>query len=154
MGLFDFAKDIGHKLFSSDADAAEKITAHILANNPGIQDLGIIFKDGQATVIGSTTSAEAAQKAVLMAGNVKGVSEVIAKIDIIDEGGTEVDATAALEPQNIEYYEIQSGDSLSKIAKKYYGNGNDYPKIFEANREVIKDPDLIFPGQKIRIPLG
>lgn len=153
MGLFDFAKDIGHKLFSSDADAAEKITAHILANNPGIQDLGIIFKDGQATVIGTTTSAEAAQKAVLMAGNVKGVSEVIAKIDIIDDGGADVDVAAALEPQNIEYYVIQSGDSLSKIAKKYYGNGNDYPKIFEANREVIKDPDLIFPGQKIRIPL-
>ncbi|AEF99836.1 peptidoglycan-binding protein LysM [Methylomonas methanica] len=153
MGLFDFVKDIGHKLFSSDADAAEKITAHILANNPGIENLGIIYKDGQATVIGTTRSAEAAQKAVLMAGNIKGVSEVVAKIDIVDDGGTGVDATAALEPQNVEYYLIQSGDSLSKIAKKYYGNGNDYPKIFEANREVIKDPDLIFPGQKIRIPL-
>lgn len=153
MGLFDFAKEIGHKLFSSDADAAEKITAHILANNPGIQDLGIIFKDGQATIIGITNSAEAAQKAVLMVGNVKGVSEVIAKIDIVDDGGSQIDATTALEPQNVEYYVIQSGDSLSKIAKKYYGNANDYPKIFEANREVIKDPDLIFPGQKIRIPL-
>ncbi|MCI0420990.1 MAG: LysM peptidoglycan-binding domain-containing protein, partial [Acidobacteria bacterium] len=43
-------------------------------------------------------------------------------------------------------------DTLSKIAKHYYGDANAYPKIFEANREVIKDPNLIFPGQKVRIP--
>lgn len=40
------------------------------------------------------------------------------------------------------------------IAKQFCGKANDYPRIFEANREVIKDPDLIFPGQKIRIPLS
>ena len=45
------------------------------------------------------------------------------------------------------------GDTLSAIAKKYYGDANKYPRIFEANREVIKDANLIFPGQKIRIPL-
>ena len=50
------------------------------------------------------------------------------------------------------YYTIVSGDSLSKIAKKFYGNAMDYPKLFEANREVIKDADLIYPGQKIRVP--
>ena len=55
--------------------------------------------------------------------------------------------------QKVEFYTIQSGDSLSKIAKEFYGNAMDYPKIFEANREVIEDPDLIYPGQKIRIPL-
>ena len=44
------------------------------------------------------------------------------------------------------------GDNLSKIAKKFYGDPNQYNKIFEANREVIKDPNLIYPGQKIRIP--
>ena len=44
------------------------------------------------------------------------------------------------------------GDSLSKIAKEYYGNAMKYPEIFEANREVIKDPNLIYPGQKLRIP--
>ena len=44
------------------------------------------------------------------------------------------------------------GDNLSKIAKKFYGDANQYNKIFEANREVIKDPNLIYPGQKIRIP--
>jgi nucleoid-associated protein YgaU len=47
---------------------------------------------------------------------------------------------------------IKSGDTLSAIAKQFYGDPNKYPKIFEANREVIKDANLIFPGQKIRIP--
>jgi nucleoid-associated protein YgaU len=54
----------------------------------------------------------------------------------------------------VEYYIIKKGDTLSAIAKQFYGKANDYPKIFEANREVIKDPNLIFPGQKIRIPMG
>jgi nucleoid-associated protein YgaU len=53
----------------------------------------------------------------------------------------------------VEYYVIESGDTLSGIAKRFLGNAMDYPKIFEANREVIKDPNKIYPGQKIRIPL-
>ncbi len=47
---------------------------------------------------------------------------------------------------------IQKGDSLWKIASKYYKDGNKWPQLFEANKEVILDPDKIFPGQKIRIP--
>jgi nucleoid-associated protein YgaU len=50
-------------------------------------------------------------------------------------------------------YSIVSGDSLSKIAKREYGNANAWTKIFEANKDVIKDPNKIFPGQKIKIPL-
>lgn len=49
-------------------------------------------------------------------------------------------------------YTIKSGDSLSKIAKQYYGDAGDWKKIFEANKDKIKDPDMIFPGQKIIIP--
>lgn len=155
MGLFDFAKDIGSKLFGDDEDAGQKITDYILANNPGIDDLTAAFSEGKVTLIGSTDSIEAAQKAVLMAGNVKGVEEVIVRIAVSDTDSVEIaDVEAALEPENVEYYVIQSGDSLSKIAKKYYQNAMEYPRIFEANREVIKDPDLIYPGQKIRIPLG
>jgi nucleoid-associated protein YgaU len=78
-----------------------------------------------------------------MAGNVQGVSEV--KIDKLQ---------APPVTEKIEYYIIKKGDTLSAIAKQFYGKPNDYPKIFEANREVIKDANLIFPGQKIRIPLG
>ena len=49
-------------------------------------------------------------------------------------------------------YEVKPGDSLSKIAKKEYGNANDWRKIFEANRDIIKNPDLIHPGQTLKIP--
>jgi nucleoid-associated protein YgaU len=49
-------------------------------------------------------------------------------------------------------HEVVAGESLSKIALKYYGNGNKYMKIFEANRDILSNPDLIKPGQKLRIP--
>jgi nucleoid-associated protein YgaU len=49
-------------------------------------------------------------------------------------------------------YTVVAGDSLSKIAKREYGDASSWPKIFEANRDQIKDPDLIHPGQKLRIP--
>jgi len=51
-----------------------------------------------------------------------------------------------------QYYVIKSGDTLSAIAKQFYGDPNKYQAIFDANREAIKDTNLIFPGQKIRIP--
>lgn len=49
-------------------------------------------------------------------------------------------------------YEVKSGDSLSKIAKREYGNANDWNRIFEANKDILKDPNKIFPGQKLKIP--
>ena len=49
-------------------------------------------------------------------------------------------------------YIVVSGDSLSKISKREYGDANQWPKIYEANRDTIKNPDLIYPGQKLRIP--
>jgi len=49
-------------------------------------------------------------------------------------------------------YVVVSGDSLSKIAKDQYGDARKWPKIYEANRDIIKDPDLIYPGQELRIP--
>jgi nucleoid-associated protein YgaU len=58
---------------------------------------------------------------------------------------------AGTNPANREYV-VKSGDSLSKIAKQFYGNANDWKKIHEANRDTIKNPDLIHPGQKIIIP--
>jgi nucleoid-associated protein YgaU len=143
MGLFDFFKDMGEKIFGSEEEAAERIKENIEASNPGIQDLNVAYNDGVVELTGTADSAEAMEKAVLMAGNVKGVSEV--KADGVN---------APPQPAPVEYYVIQKGDSLSAIAKRYYGNAKDYPRIFDANREVIKNPDLIYPGQKIRIPLG
>ena len=49
-------------------------------------------------------------------------------------------------------YVVVSGDSLSKIAQREYGSANEWPRIYEANRGLIKDPDKIFPGQKLVIP--
>ena len=83
------------------------------------------------------------EKAVLLAGNVQGVGDVTAE-----------KIQAPEQKAKVEYYVIQSGDTLSKIAKTYLGDAMAYPKIFEANREVIQDPNKIYPGQKIRIPLG
>lgn len=51
-----------------------------------------------------------------------------------------------------QYYEVKKGDSLSKIAEQYYGDKMLYPRIFEANKDVLKDPNKIKPGQKLRIP--
>lgn len=141
MGLFDFALDIGKKLFGKDDDASPNIKEHIETDNPGISDLAVAFKNGVVTLSGQAKSSEALEKAILMAGNVKGVSKVVA------EG-----ITAPPIPDTVQYYEIKSGDTLSAIAKEFYGSAKKYPQIFEANREVIKDPDLIYVGQKIRIP--
>ena len=49
-------------------------------------------------------------------------------------------------------HEVIAGDTLSALAKKYYGNGNLYMRIFEANKDQLKNPDVIKPGQKLRIP--
>lgn len=51
-----------------------------------------------------------------------------------------------------QWYEVKSGDTLSKIAKQFYGDASLYPQIFEANRDQLKNPDLIRVGQKLRIP--
>jgi nucleoid-associated protein YgaU len=49
-------------------------------------------------------------------------------------------------------HKVVAGDTLSKIAKKYYGKAGEYKKIFEANKDQLKDPDKIFPGQELIIP--
>ncbi len=175
MSLFGFVKNIGKSLFGQEAEAAESIQKHIEDNNPGVNNLDVQFEDGIVTLCADCESATALQKMILMAGNVKGVedvrvgqisitppelaaapvasteapaAEVIAEVPVAASEVVEV-----LEQANVEYYIIKSGDSLSKIAKKYYGNAMEYPRLFEENREVIEDPDLIYPGQKIRIPL-
>ncbi len=142
MGLLSFAKNIGKKLFTNEAEAADNITSYIEEDNPGVNNLQVSVENGVATISGEADSAEAMEKAVLMAGNVKGVSEVHSD-----------NLTAPAPTEKIEYYEIVSGDTLSGVAQKYYGKASAYMRIFEANREVIKDPDKIYIGQKIRIPL-
>jgi len=61
-------------------------------------------------------------------------------------------STAPAAASGEQTYTVASGDSLSKIAKKFYGNANAWNKIFEANKDQIKDPDMIHPGQILKIP--
>ena len=56
------------------------------------------------------------------------------------------------EENTMQTYTVVAGDSLSKIAKRVYGKASLWRKIYEANRDHIKDPDMIFPGQLLRIP--
>jgi nucleoid-associated protein YgaU len=150
MGLFDFVKNSGHKLFSNDAQASHKIEEHIRTNNPGIKDLKVNYKSPNVYLSGEAQSPEALQKVVLMAGNVEGVQSV--NVDGV-KVPAHISSPQAVDGYNrTQYYIIQSGDTLSKIAQRFYGDPNRYPFIFEANREVIKNADLIFPGQKILIP--
>ena len=148
MGLFDFAADIGKKVFGiGDANAAEQIKQNIEANNPGVSNLAVALDDEICTINGNCESIEAKEKTVLMVGNMKGVGSV---------NGDGLSAPAPAATENVaetEYYVIESGDTLWGIAAKLLGNGSKYPEIFDANREVIEDPDKIFVGQKIRIPI-
>jgi len=142
MGMFDFLKNVGASIFGGGKNEAEEIEK-LLTTDLGdrIEDLKVEFDDGIVTLSGSCDSHATKEKAVLLSGNIKGVESV-----------NDENLTAPEPEEETEFYTVKSGDSLSKIAKRYYGNAMKYPEIFEANREVIKDPNLIYPGQVLRIP--
>ncbi|MEM1114940.1 MAG: peptidoglycan-binding protein LysM [Bacteroidota bacterium] len=151
MGLLDFLKDTGKDLFGGrEGNEAEEIKNEIEgALGSNVSNLGVRFDNGRVTLQGQAKSQAAKEKATLIAGNVKGVSHV-------DDDGIRVEGQPAQAATNAapasRYYTIKSGDTLSKIAQAHYGDAGAYTKIFEANREVIGDPDKIYPGQQIRIP--
>jgi nucleoid-associated protein YgaU len=62
------------------------------------------------------------------------------------------DVNSGVESTAVKIYEVKSGDTLSKIAKAEYGDANAYNIIFEANTDILKNPNTIFPGQKLKIP--
>ena len=142
MGMFDFLKDVGASIFGGGKNEADEIKNLLVADlGDRIENLEVDFDDGVVTLKGQCDSFATREKAILLAGNIKGVEKVV------DEELTSPDAI-----EETEFYTVKRGDSLSKIAKSFYGNAMKYPVIFEANREVIKDPDLIYPGQVLRIP--
>lgn len=147
MGLFDFVKDVGHRIFDTDSEAAENIKQHLEIKTSGISNIEVEFDDGVATICGDCVNQATKDNAVLMVGNIAGVEKVVAD-------DMRVPAPKEEEPEEkVEFYEIVSGDTLGGIAKKYYGSAGKYMKIFEANRDIIEDPNKIYPGQKIKIPM-
>jgi nucleoid-associated protein YgaU len=61
-------------------------------------------------------------------------------------------SSTAPTPKPERTYTVVKGDSLSRIAKRLYGKANDWKRIYEANKDIIKNPDLIYPGQVLKIP--
>ena len=143
MGFFDFVKEAGKKLLGK-GDDNETIKKEIEEHNETmpIENLDVSVEGDTVILKGKAKNVADKAKTILIAGNVEGISKVNA------------DALEVEEPQPLDdiFYEVQKGDTLWRIAEIYYKDGSRYKEIFEANREVIKDPDLIYPGQMIRIP--
>ena len=72
--------------------------------------------------------------------------------DVQSGGSSTARPAPAPQAPGIRTYTVIKGDSLSKIAKQFYGDANRWQRIFEANKDKIKDPDLIYPGQVLKIP--
>jgi len=84
-------------------------------------------------------------------------SDVTAKVDSTEQKAADfsdvtakVDSTEQIVGERT--YTIEKGDTLSQIAKEQLGNASAWKQIFEANRDVLDDPDRIFPGQVIKLP--
>ena len=164
MGLMSFIKEAGEKLFGvGEAKAAEaavksaptpeNVAAMSEAAGKAIEDyigtqglavdsLDVAFDapSGVVTVSGTVADQATKEKVLLCCGNVSGVASV-----------NDLLVVNTPEPES-QWHTVVSGDNLSKIAKKFYGDANKYPAIFEANKPMLKHPDKIYPGQVLRIP--
>jgi nucleoid-associated protein YgaU len=168
MGFFDFLADAGSKVFGDDekeADVSLPIIKHIENSGVDVSNLKTKLVKGVVTLSGYVPNQEQKEKAVLTAGNVKGVSGVQDNLilgappaDVVEAEKAEAEVAAAEDGKagsdawESRTYTVKSGDTLGKIAKEFYGNAMEYPKIFEANKPMLKDPDKIYPGQVLRIP--
>ncbi len=147
MGLISFIKEAGEKIFGSKASAEEQnaekqkqIVDFVEQFKLEIEDLSVTVDGDTATLKGTAASQADREKLVLAVGNINGIATVDDQMEV-------------KEPKpEAQYYTVVRGDSLSKIAKEYYGDAMKYPVIFEANKPMLKDPNLIYPGQMLRIP--
>jgi len=146
VGVLDFARDVGRRIFDTDAEAADNIKQHLEIKTSGIKNIDVEFDDGVATICGDCVNKATRDNAILMVGNIKGVEKVIS-----DDLTYPPPPPEEPEPEDT-IYTIKSGDTLGAIAKEFYGKSAAYMKIFEANKDIISDPNKIYPGQKIRIP--
>lgn len=105
------------------------------------------FQNGTASLRGSVTSEEDRQRVLSTTRSIAGVQQVK---DDLQVGGTA--AAPAGKSLGGQSYTVKSGDTLSQIAKTHYGHASEFKKIFEANRDVLSDPDKIQPGQVLKLP--
>jgi nucleoid-associated protein YgaU len=148
MGLFDFVKGAGDKLFGakeSDQERSAKLENRVRRMSIGVEMLKIDVKGEQATLSGRVQSQADREKIVLVVGNTDGISKVDDRLELIVKPEVKKEPAA-------KFYTVVKGDSLSKIAKAHYGDAMKYPVIFEANKPMLTDPDKIYPGQVLRIP--
>ena len=152
MGLLSFIKGVGEKVFKKNEDiaiptpgAAEPLRASALLAH--VKSLGLPYHKltvrtsvDLVTLEGEVARQQDAEKIALAVGNVEGVQLVDNRLTIASPG---------LEAR---FHMVARGDTLSKIAKEHYGDMMKYPVIFEANKPMLKDPELIYPGQVLRIP--
>ena len=153
MGLIDFVRAAGEKIFGTSEAAASPTTdetvlskrataleAHVGKLGLPVEGLKIKVADEVAYVKGTVQTQEIREKVVLAVGNVEGIASVEDRLEVTN-------------PQpEARYYTVAKGDTLSKIAKEMYGDANKYPQIFEANKPMLGHPDKIYPGQVLRIP--
>jgi len=143
MGIISFFKNAGEKLFGGNKEAdVESIKKYIQSQGLSTEGLNITFdpKQDKVTISGLVPDQATKEKLLLCCGNVQGVASV------------QDDLRVAAPAPASQYYTVQSGDTLSKIAMKFYGDAQKYNLLFEANRPMLSDPNKIYPGQNLRIP--
>lgn len=150
MGLMSFLKGVGEKVFKKEEVAAPVHEAEPLRASgllAHVKALGLTYKTIQIKTSGDTVVLEGdvekqadSEKIALAVGNVEGVAVVDNRMKVAEPA------------EEAKYHTVEKGDSLSKIAKEYYGDMMKYPQIFEANKPMLSDPEKIYPGQVLRIP--
>ncbi len=149
--IFDFVKNAGEKMMSffnndhSNEQKAEKITEFVNKLGFEVNNFEVKVNDDKATVCGEACDQATRERTVVAVGNVEGIAQVEDTMTIAAATETPVTETPV-------FYTVQSGDTLSKISKSYYGDPMQYNTIFEANKPMLSDPNKIYPGQTLRIP--
>ncbi|PIE51785.1 peptidoglycan-binding protein LysM [Candidatus Fermentibacteria bacterium] len=144
--IMEFAKAVGAAAKEAQKNDPAKTKKYILErlkkNDEEIEGLELEIIDDMIKLKGKCKDPSTFEKAILLAGNITGISKVAA--DGLKVIGKEI--------KEAKFYTIKSGDTLSGIAKKHLGNASRYMEIVKANKGIIDDPDKIYPGQTIRIP--
>jgi len=142
MGLFD----LFGKSFEDQVQGAMK---EVAATSPGVSNLSAEVRGKVITLKGNAESREAANLVMSKIDQAVKADNIVNAIEVKKAP----EPAAAPEPVVEErIYEVVSGDTLGAISQKYYGKASAYMKIFEANRDILDNPDLIKVGQKLRIP--